>query len=162
MPEGLENSGPLPPALRQELPGLHGTLLDIGCGYMPYKPLVLAAPSRVTKYIGLDFKSGDYPSPDLEWDGQQIPLGDASVDCAMDTEVFEHCPEPELLMREIRRVLKPGGVLFLQCHFYGRCTMFRTMSIDLRHSRYGGICVTPVLTVFKSARSAVGMRVWRR
>ena len=104
-------------ALRQDLPGLHGTLLDIGCGYKPYKSVVLAVPSRVTRYIGLDFKNGDYPAPDMEWDGHQIPLGDSSVDCAMATEVFEHCPGPELLMREIRRVLKPGGVLFFTVPF---------------------------------------------
>ena len=46
-----------------------------------------------------------------------MPLAAASVDCALATEVFEHCPEPELVMREINRVLKPGGLLFLTVPF---------------------------------------------
>lgn len=104
-------------ALREQLPSLHGTLLDIGCGYMPYKPLVLAPPSGVTQYIGLDFKNNRYHPPDLEWNGRQIPLENATVDCAMATEVFEHCPDPESLMRETWRVLKSGGLLFFTVPF---------------------------------------------
>jgi SAM-dependent methyltransferase len=38
-------------------------------------------------------------------------LADDSCDLAICFEVFEHLQEPELAAREIRRVLKPGGVL---------------------------------------------------
>jgi SAM-dependent methyltransferase len=98
---------------------LSGVLLDIGCGYMPYRELLLAPPSRVTKYVGLDLAAHpNYPiSPDLVWDGMTIPLPDESVDSAMATEVLEHCPEPDLVLREIHRVLRPGGVLFLTVPF---------------------------------------------
>jgi SAM-dependent methyltransferase len=104
-------------ALEAELGNFTGTLLDIGCGHMPYKPLLLAAPSRVTRYIGLDLKGNRYRLPDLEWDGQHIPLEDGAVDCALATEVLEHCPEPALVLSEARRVLKPGGLVFFTVPF---------------------------------------------
>jgi SAM-dependent methyltransferase len=104
-------------ALSAQLPNLRGTLVDIGCGYMPYKRLVLAPPSRVKRYIGIDLHDNSYQRPDLEWDGRSLPLKDDSADCALATEVFEHCPDPVSVMRETLRVLKPGGFLFLTVPF---------------------------------------------
>jgi SAM-dependent methyltransferase len=95
-----------------------GDVLDIGCGYMPYREIVLATPG-VNKYIGLDFKKNDIyrNKPDLTWDGRIIPLQDNTVHSAMATELFEHCPEPELVIKEIVRVLCPGGILFFTIPF---------------------------------------------
>jgi glycosyltransferase involved in cell wall biosynthesis len=100
-------------AVRQAMPFFHGTMLDVGCGVMPYRRMITQAPSRVTRYIGLDIETQIYNAAvDLRWDGRRIPLPDASVDCAMATEVLEHCPEPLVVLKEIRRVLKPGGFFF--------------------------------------------------
>jgi SAM-dependent methyltransferase len=107
-------------ALTEQLPKLHGTLLDVGCGEMPYKRILLAPPSRVTKYIGLDLREGHYArfGPfDLEWDGKSIPLPDGSIDCAIATEVFEQCPHPETVMTELARVLKPRSLFFFTVPF---------------------------------------------
>lgn len=104
-------------AVQAALPRFSGTLLDIGSGYQPYKPLVLAPPARVQTYIGLDIAGNKYQRPDLEWDGVAMPLQDRSTDCALATEVFEHCPDLEQVLRETRRVLKPGGVLFFTVPF---------------------------------------------
>ena len=106
-------------AVKEALPHFHGTFLDIGCGVMPYKGLITSAPSRVNKYLGLDLAGSEIyrAAVDLRWDGKTMPLADASVDCAMATEVLEHCPDPLVVLREARRVLKPGGVFFFTVPF---------------------------------------------
>ncbi|MBL7965264.1 MAG: methyltransferase domain-containing protein [Flavobacteriales bacterium] len=101
------------------LPALHGTFLDIGCGDMPYRALILSG-GKVTTYLGMDLHSATAKravKPDLEWDGRTMPLADASVDSAMATEVLEHCAEPLVLLREAHRVLRPGGTLLLTMPF---------------------------------------------
>lgn len=104
-------------AITEVLPRLSGTLLDVGSGYQPYRSLVTGPPGRVQRYIGLDLRGNIYQRPDLEWDGMAIPLRDGTIDCALATEVLEHCPEPERILREVWRVLRPGGLLFFTVPF---------------------------------------------
>lgn len=104
-------------ALQETLPLLSGRLLDVGCGHMPYRSLVLAPPSRVDTYIGLDIASDIYQGRDAEWDGSILPFADDSVGSAMATEVLEHCASPAVILSEIQRVLRPGGVLFFTTPF---------------------------------------------
>ena len=106
-------------AVQDALPLFHGTILDVGCGEMPYRDLLLEAPSRATRYIGLDLAGTAYSrhQPDVFWNGAVIPLRDASVESALATEVLEHCPEPLRTLSEIHRVLKPGGVLLITVPF---------------------------------------------
>jgi SAM-dependent methyltransferase len=44
-------------------------------------------------------------------DGQRLPFADASFDRIICTETLEHVPDADLTLREIARVLKPGGRL---------------------------------------------------
>jgi len=87
---------------------------------MPYRDYILTN-SPVTSYVGLDIDGAilydDKIKADVRWDGSTIPLPDNSFDCAMATEVLEHCPYPEKTLREVLRVLKPGGVLLITVPF---------------------------------------------
>jgi SAM-dependent methyltransferase len=107
-------------ALNESLPHFNGKLLDIGCGKMPYKKHILSH-SGVTDYVGLDIESAlTYDAgvkPDFTWDGISMPIESESFDCAFGTEVLEHCPNPEVVMKEVHRVLKPGGVFFFTVPF---------------------------------------------
>jgi SAM-dependent methyltransferase len=104
-------------ALTDALPNFRGRLLDVGCGYQPYRRLLLSPPSQATGYVGMDLPDNTYRPPDLSWDGRRIPLDDVSVDSVLLTEVLEHCPDPECVLRETARVLKPGGFMFLTVPF---------------------------------------------
>ncbi|AVR43845.1 class I SAM-dependent methyltransferase [Christiangramia fulva] len=107
-------------SINKNLKFFNGSLLDIGCGKMPYKKYILKN-SSVKKYTGLDIENAlEYDidiKPDYTWDGQSIPFEADSFDTVMATEVLEHCPDPELVLKEIYRVLKPGGVFFFTVPF---------------------------------------------
>lgn len=58
----------------------------------------------------------DY-APDIVGDIHALPLEDNSVDAIVCIAVLEHVEDPLLAMREIHRVLKPGGFCFLYVPF---------------------------------------------
>lgn len=63
-------------------------------------------------FIGERFRQEGLPqdrvSLDLFADGE-LPYGDGSVDAVVLPQVLEHMPEPERMLDEVRRVLRPGG-----------------------------------------------------
>ena len=99
-------------AVKNFIPELSGTVVDLGSGNMPYKQLILQNKS-VTKYISIDWAETEYydQKPDITWDGTTIPLANDSVDCILLTEVLEHLQEPIIVLKEVLRVLKHGGKL---------------------------------------------------
>jgi SAM-dependent methyltransferase len=46
----------------------------------------------------------------LAYDGRRIPLPDESVDRVVSFDGFHHVPNPEQVLRELARVLRPGGL----------------------------------------------------
>ena len=52
--------------------------------------------------------------------GEQIPLPDASCDAALLFFVWHHVVDRERAAQELRRVVKPGGKLFVQANFSDR------------------------------------------
>ncbi|GAA4987575.1 hypothetical protein GCM10025734_12720 [Kitasatospora paranensis] len=49
-------------------------------------------------------------------DGQRLPFADDTYDCALSTWTLCTIPDADAALREIRRVLKPGGRLFFIEH----------------------------------------------
>ena len=47
----------------------------------------------------------------IPYDGRTLPVADASVDRAVLYDAFHHIPNPTRLLRELRRVLKPDGIV---------------------------------------------------
>lgn len=107
-------------ALDLAVPLLNGRLLDAGCGKMPYKEYILIN-SLVDEYIGLDIETAliydEDIKPDYTWNGKTMPFIDESFDSCIAIEVLEHCPEPEVFLKEVNRALKPGSTFFFTVPF---------------------------------------------
>jgi SAM-dependent methyltransferase len=50
--------------------------------------------------------------------GDDIPYPEASFDAVCAFDIFEHLPDETRMLAEVRRVLKPGGILFLTVPAY--------------------------------------------
>lgn len=89
-------------------------ILDVGCGLKPYSYL-----SNEQNWYGIDIYAG--PKVDLVINGtDKWDLKDNSFDAVLCTEVLEHAIDPDLVLDEIWRVLKPNGVAMITCPFiYG-------------------------------------------
>jgi len=47
-------------------------------------------------------------------DCKQLPDADHSYDAAISNSIIHHIPEPVLVIKELWRILKPGGILFVR------------------------------------------------
>ncbi|MBI3321371.1 MAG: class I SAM-dependent methyltransferase [Candidatus Omnitrophica bacterium] len=101
-------------AARHAAPHAQGVLVDIGCGQKPFDQIFR---TQVTTYVGIDHPLTVHPlngsRADVLATIMQLPLRSQSVDTVLLTEVLEHLPEPVAALRELHRLLKPGGVLLL-------------------------------------------------
>lgn len=81
-------------------------VLDAGAGSMPYAPLF----DHVTyESADLDAKPGITYVCDVD----SIPVEDGRFDLVLASQLLEHVKEPQVTMRELYRVLKPGGTLWI-------------------------------------------------
>lgn len=91
------------------------TVMDLGCG-SGKSVHMFKKKSPDIKWVGLDitntitlelsqFKNSEF----LVYDGVNIPFKDNSFDIIYSNQVFEHVEHPKELLREVHRVLKPGG-----------------------------------------------------
>lgn len=90
----------------------HAKLLDLGCGFGGYTSALKDAGARVT---GVDFhaiKTKD-AIPMVSGDGLLLPFANSSFEIVICASLIEHVPDPESLVIETLRVLKPGGYLYL-------------------------------------------------
>lgn len=103
-------------AFRKHTPELKGRLMDFGCGLKPYEAMF-----EVDEYIGVDYR-GEGPTyshhkVDVFYDGRTLPFPDDHFDSIFTSEVFEHVFNLPEILKELHRVLRPGGRILASCPF---------------------------------------------
>jgi len=90
-------------------------ILDAGAGAAPYRDLF-----RHTRYESADFEKADktYGNTTYVCDLRNIPVEDGRFDFVVFNQTMEHVPEPKLVLRELWRVLKPGGLMIYTGPFF--------------------------------------------
>ncbi len=95
---------PLYRLLRPLLASLRGDVLDVGCGYKPYRAWLPGA----RRYFGIDVFDGPEVDAVIE-PGRPWPVGDAEFDVVLCTQVLEHVGDLEVTVDELIRTMKPGA-----------------------------------------------------
>ncbi|NKQ55299.1 methyltransferase domain-containing protein [Amycolatopsis sp. K13G38] len=98
-------------------------VLDVGCGpgsitrgFLPY-----VGEGRV---VGLDASPGQFPAEStvdlVAGSVYDLPIASESVDVVFAHALFEHLARPVVALRELNRVLRPGGTLALSTSDWSR------------------------------------------
>lgn len=87
-----------------------GDLLDIGCGNKPYESLFK---DLVAKYVGCDIMQSNLNKVDILSPANKIPCEDNGFDTIFSTQTIEHVEDPQGLICEAFRLLKPNGHFIL-------------------------------------------------
>jgi SAM-dependent methyltransferase len=89
------------------------TILDLGCGNQPYRKYYESHFSKIVT-ADIEDRSG---KTDVIISSEILPFENMQFDTIILTEVIEHMPDPFLSIKEIARILKPGGTLLLTWPF---------------------------------------------
>ena len=91
-------------------------VLDLGCGDGSSFE-IFSTRNRNVRWAGMDIRDSQEvisrrskALPFCSYDGLNLPIADLAIDIVYCRQVFEHVRHPEHLIREVRRVLKDGGV----------------------------------------------------
>lgn len=103
-----------------------GELLDVGCGWRPFARVF---DGRVSRYWGTDLSSSiDLAGvpPDFFSRGEALPVRSGRMDTVLGLSMLTYFEEPDRMLAEAHRVLRPGGVLIME---------FTQMAAVLDHGR---------------------------
>ena len=131
-------------------------ILDAGAGEGVYKKY----------FTHCDYKTIDLAVGEARWNYNaldyvgplhEMPIEDGAYDAVLCTQVLEHLEWPRESVREMHRVLKPGGKLYLSVpmshtehqipHDYFRYTSFGLRSI-CQHAGFNEVTVAPMGGIF--------------
>jgi SAM-dependent methyltransferase len=113
------------PLRRRVCEGLEGEVVEIGFGSghnVPFYPTAVSGVAAVEPsdvgwgLAGERITAAGVPVQRAGLDGQSLPFEDDSFDAALSTWTLCTIPDADAALREVRRVLKPGGTLHFLEH----------------------------------------------
>jgi SAM-dependent methyltransferase len=111
-PDYVKPDARLDSAIRRYLRPEH-VVLDAGAGLGEAFPYDYKTWTQ--RVVGVDLEEGILENPNLDEAHvaglSELPFSDASFDLVLSRSVFEHFEDPVPVLKEIRRVLRPGGHL---------------------------------------------------
>jgi SAM-dependent methyltransferase len=130
------SSAPIYRMVRQALmrrQSARGTVLDLGCGVGNLWSYIR---EEFDRYLGVDVvQYEDFPSDGefhrVDLDTGHADLPDAVADVAVAVETIEHVENPRALVRELCRLVKPGGFVVITTP--SQVSMMAKVSLCLRN-----------------------------
>jgi ubiquinone/menaquinone biosynthesis C-methylase UbiE len=107
------------------------TVLDLGCGPGVYADAVYQHAPKAT-YYGLDFSAGmlsKHPLPNrlIQADAQVLPFADNAFDVVMANHMLYHLSDIDAALKDIHRILKPGGIVIAATNSSDTMPQFRDL-----------------------------------
>lgn len=138
---------PMNYALIKELDGKNfKTLLDVGCGNGIFLSMVLN--KFDVEVSGIDISPGmiekskellDGRADPKVGDSEHLPWNDRSFDIVTCSASFHHYPGPELVLKEMKRVLRPGGILMIADPFTPNNLLRFFVNLFMNFSKSGDV-----------------------
>lgn len=121
--------------------GSAATIINLGSGPQYF--------NGRTDIINIDVFAFD--EVDIVADATDLPLEDRSVDLIINVAMLEHVPDPAAIVREMRRILKPGGKLLAYAPFI---VPYHAAPND--YYRWTGPGVSGLFSQFSHVETAIG------
>jgi ubiquinone/menaquinone biosynthesis C-methylase UbiE len=152
------------PLRRRVCEGLHGQVVELGFGSglnVPFYPAAVTSVAAIEpadtgwKLARKRLAAASVPVHRFGLDGQSMPLADDSYDVALTTWTLCTIPDVAAALREVRRVLKPGGTMHFLEHGLAPDAQVRRWQHRLEPMQkrlFGGCHLTrPIVDLLKDA-----------